>query len=183
MIPQPWRCTEREKTPAPSAVCTHPTPGSTTTTTEPGCLQHPQQLHTDCRNLSLRERTQFRCLVWGEMPSCQAQRKSEPSSQRWGNAHRHLQQTNPTSAVLWSGRNWKALAQGHITADGLVRCFAHVNMQVKFGRTKWENSVWVAGNKFCSLSARERYETPRNNMTTRSQKGRKCHTGEVPICY
>lgn len=84
MIPQPWRCTEREKTPAPSAVCTHPTPGSTTTTTtEPGCLQHPQQLHTGCRNLSLRERTQFRCPVGGEMPSCQAQRKSEPSSQRW----------------------------------------------------------------------------------------------------
>lgn len=98
MIPQPWRCTEREKTPAPSAVCTHPTPGSTTTT-EPGGLQHPHQLHTGCRNLgeTLRELgldAQF------EVECHPVEHKGNLNHLlRGGHAHRHLQQTKPTLAV------------------------------------------------------------------------------------
>lgn len=46
----------------------------------------------------------------------------------------YSRQSPPWQSVDW--KEWKALAQGHITADGLVRCFARVNMQVKFGRIK-----------------------------------------------
>lgn len=156
MIPQPWRCIEREKTPAPSAVCTHPTPGSTTP--EAGRSQHPQQPHTGCRN------------ALGETPralssDAQFEVKCHPSS--------CLSSTKEIWTICFEvgtltdtySRQIPACELGGVESFGTRTHHSRWSGQMFCPCTCWlnlieqsEKIVWVAGNKFCLLAARERHE-------------------------
>lgn len=135
---EPWRCTEREKTPAPSAVCTHPTPGSTI---QSGRLQHPPQLHTGCRNslgktpggLSLDAQFEVKC----HPTSCLSGTK-----EIWTICSEVDMSQTPTADKShldspWTGRNGK-LWHENTPQQMVLSDVLPMYMQVKFGRTKWE---------------------------------------------
>lgn len=149
MILQPWRCIERKKTPAPSAVCTQPTRRSTTTNSGHSLYTH--QLTQAAENTALEETVHgahFTCPVWGEMSSYKL------SSKYKGNLSNFLRPGHATAGKcyldhLWTRRNGKLwheeASQQTASKDVLVDVWAACDQgrARKAGTTAWKKHLFV----------------------------------------